>query len=45
MSTELEMQMMDWLVKLCGLPEKFLWTSEGNGGGVIQVGGACQVRT
>ena len=27
---------MDWLAKMCGLPEVFLHTTEGNGGGVIQ---------
>jgi aromatic-L-amino-acid/L-tryptophan decarboxylase len=32
--TELETQVLDWLVPMLGLPEKFLSTS--NGGGVIQ---------
>ncbi|HTV58051.1 MAG TPA: aminotransferase class V-fold PLP-dependent enzyme [Verrucomicrobiae bacterium] len=32
--TELETQVLDWLVKLLGLPENF--SSKGNGGGVIQ---------
>src|SRR5207247_4848850 len=32
--TELETHMMDWLVDLLGLPERFL--STGSGGGVIQ---------
>ncbi|MFI4917411.1 MAG: pyridoxal-dependent decarboxylase [Phycisphaerales bacterium JB060] len=32
--TELETRMLDWMAQLCGLPEKFLSTS--NGGGVIQ---------
>jgi aromatic-L-amino-acid decarboxylase len=32
--TELEMHVMDWLVGMLGLPEKFL--SSGTGGGVIQ---------
>ncbi|KAF8067231.1 hypothetical protein HT031_002278 [Scenedesmus sp. PABB004] len=33
-STELEMVMMDWLAKLCGLPEKFLSpTARGDSGG------------
>ncbi|GAX81667.1 hypothetical protein CEUSTIGMA_g9095.t1 [Chlamydomonas eustigma] len=35
-STELEMVMMDWLGKLCGIPEKFLHSSASGGGGVIQ---------
>lgn len=30
--------MMDWLAKMLGLPEEFLHSSEGPGGGVIQVG-------
>ena len=34
--TELEMITMDWLVKMTGLPNHFLHTSPGNGGGVIQ---------
>lgn len=29
--------MMDWLAKMLGLPEEFLHSSEGSGGGVIQV--------
>ncbi|MFI5117282.1 MAG: pyridoxal-dependent decarboxylase [Terriglobales bacterium] len=33
--TELESQVLDWLVTMLGLPEKFLSTSSG-GGGVIQ---------
>jgi aromatic-L-amino-acid/L-tryptophan decarboxylase len=33
--TELEMQVLDWLVPMLGLPEKFLSTSA-TGGGVIQ---------
>jgi aromatic-L-amino-acid decarboxylase len=32
--TELETHMLDWLVELCGLPDRFL--SAGSGGGVIQ---------
>ncbi len=32
--TELETHVLDWLVRMLGLPEKFL--STGNGGGVIQ---------
>ncbi len=32
--TELETRVMDWMARLCGLPEKFL--SAGPGGGVIQ---------
>ncbi len=32
--TELETQVMDWLARLCDLPERFL--SSGTGGGVIQ---------
>jgi aromatic-L-amino-acid decarboxylase len=32
--TELEMQIMDWLVEMLGLPDKF--RSDGTGGGVIQ---------
>ena len=32
--TELETQVLDWLVDLCGLPERF--RSDGPGGGVIQ---------
>ncbi|KAI1297692.1 Aromatic-L-amino-acid decarboxylase [Halotydeus destructor] len=34
--TELEMIMMDWLAKMLGLPEEFLFSSPGTGGGVIQ---------
>lgn len=34
--TELEMQMMDWLAKMIHLPEHFLFSHEGPGGGVIQ---------
>ena len=34
--TELEMVMMDWLAKMIHLPEHFLFTHEGPGGGVIQ---------
>ncbi|XP_025017718.1 aromatic-L-amino-acid decarboxylase [Tetranychus urticae] len=34
--TELEMSMMDWLGKMLNLPEEFLFSSRGNGGGVIQ---------
>ncbi|KAF2359997.1 Pyridoxal phosphate-dependent decarboxylase [Trinorchestia longiramus] len=34
--TELEVVMMDWLAKLLGLPEHFLATAPGSGGGVIQ---------
>ncbi|XP_053206409.1 aromatic-L-amino-acid decarboxylase-like [Panonychus citri] len=34
--TELEMSMMDWLGKMLNLPEEFLFSSGGNGGGVIQ---------
>ena len=33
--TEVEMRMMDWLVRTCGLPEHFS-TEHGPGGGVIQ---------
>jgi aromatic-L-amino-acid decarboxylase len=32
--TELETHVLDWLVELCGLPDRFL--SSGSGGGVIQ---------
>lgn len=35
--TELEMITMDWLGKLLGLPEEFLNSSPGPGGGVLQV--------
>ena len=34
--TELEMLTMDWLVKMTGLPEHFLHSAPGDGGGVIQ---------
>ena len=34
--TELEMLTMDWLGKMLCLPEHFLFSSEGPGGGVIQ---------
>lgn len=34
--TELEVAMMNWLGKLLGLPDEFLNSSEGPGGGVIQ---------
>ena len=34
--TELEMVMMDWLGKMLKLPEEFLFSGKGNGGGVIQ---------
>ncbi|CAG2172287.1 unnamed protein product [Oppiella nova] len=34
--TELEMQMMDWLAKMLDLPQHFLFSSGGKGGGVIQ---------
>ncbi|GIY35348.1 histidine decarboxylase [Caerostris darwini] len=34
--TELEIIVMDWLAKLIGLPEIFLHSSNGKGGGVIQ---------
>ena len=30
-------EMMDWLAKLCGLPERFLHSAGKGGGGVIQV--------
>jgi aromatic-L-amino-acid decarboxylase len=33
--TELEMVMMDWLGKMMALPEEFLFSSGGKGGGVI----------
>ena len=36
--TELEVVMMDWLGKLLDLPQEFLASSGGKGGGVIQVG-------
>ncbi len=36
-STELEIEMMDWLAQLCGLPDRFLHRSGAGGGGVIQV--------
>ena len=35
--TELEMAMMNWLGKMIALPDQFLFTPEGKGGGVIQV--------
>ncbi|KAK9870420.1 hypothetical protein WA026_007991 [Henosepilachna vigintioctopunctata] len=35
-SVELELKMMDWLVKMLNLPEHFLNTSDGMGGGCIQ---------
>ncbi|KAG1660227.1 hypothetical protein FOA52_005097 [Chlamydomonas sp. UWO 241] len=35
-STELEIVAMDWLAKLVGLPARFLHSSSGTGGGVIQ---------
>lgn len=34
--TELEVTMMNWLGKLIGLPEEFLNSSDGPGGGIIQ---------
>ncbi|RWS24794.1 aromatic-L-amino-acid decarboxylase-like protein, partial [Leptotrombidium deliense] len=34
--TELEMQMMDWFARMLDLPHHFLFSSGGNGGGVIQ---------
>jgi aromatic-L-amino-acid decarboxylase len=34
--TELEVVVLDWLAKFLNLPEKFLSSSEGPGGGVIQ---------
>uniref|UniRef100_A0A1I8HY23 Aromatic-L-amino-acid decarboxylase n=1 Tax=Macrostomum lignano TaxID=282301 RepID=A0A1I8HY23_9PLAT len=34
--TELETVMMDWLAKALGLPDHFLFSSGGRGGGVIQ---------
>ena len=34
--TELEMQMMDWLAGMLNLPDHFLFSSGGKGGGVIQ---------
>lgn len=34
--TELEVIMMDWLAKILGLPQHFLNSSPGRGGGVIQ---------
>ncbi|KAK3880492.1 hypothetical protein Pcinc_015013 [Petrolisthes cinctipes] len=34
--TELEVVMMDWLGQLLGLPQDFLFSPEGTGGGVIQ---------
>lgn len=35
-ATELEVIVMDWLGKFLNLPEHFLPSSEGNGGGIIQ---------
>ena len=35
--SELEMVMMDWLGKMLELPEEFLFSGPGRGGGVIQV--------
>lgn len=35
--TELEMLVMNWLGKMIGLPEEFLHSKNGVGGGVIQV--------
>lgn len=35
--TELEVTMMNWMGKMLGLPEQFLNSSEGPGGGVLQV--------
>lgn len=38
MCTELEMNVMDWLAKMLGLPEHFLHHQPGSqGGGVLQV--------
>ncbi|GAB6027474.1 hypothetical protein CHUAL_001729 [Chamberlinius hualienensis] len=34
--TELEVVMLDWLGKLLNLPEKFLFSANGKGGGVIE---------
>ncbi|XP_059166259.1 aromatic-L-amino-acid decarboxylase-like isoform X2 [Physella acuta] len=34
--TELEISMMDWLAKMLNLPKQFLFSEEGNGGGIIQ---------
>ncbi|RWS10963.1 Aromatic-L-amino-acid decarboxylase-like protein, partial [Dinothrombium tinctorium] len=34
--TELEMQMMDWFAKMLELPSFYLFSTGGNGGGVIQ---------
>jgi histidine decarboxylase len=36
-ATELEVLVMDWLVKALGLPEKFLNSSDSFGGGSLQV--------
>ena len=36
--TELETHVLDWLIDLCGLPDRF--RSDGTGGGVIQIGRA-----
>lgn len=35
--TELEVIVLDWLAKALGLPECYLNTSDGPGGGIIQV--------
>lgn len=35
--TELEVIVMDWLAKMLGLPDCFLHSTGGGGGGVIQV--------
>lgn len=35
-ATELEMRMLDWVAELCGLPEHFMHSHPGPGGGVIQ---------
>jgi hypothetical protein len=35
--TELEVVMLDWLGKMLELPKKFLASTGGKGGGVIQV--------
>ncbi|XP_013792954.1 aromatic-L-amino-acid decarboxylase-like, partial [Limulus polyphemus] len=37
-STDLEMTMLDWLGKMIDLPDEFLFSSNGKGGGVIQSG-------
>ncbi|KAL8605875.1 hypothetical protein ACOMHN_048557 [Nucella lapillus] len=36
MSVELEMAMMDWLAQMLGLPDVFLFSHPGQGGGMIQ---------